>query len=52
MQQLCTVLDNKANIEDINKVFQELHSELLEKVNSNEFKGWKQKQILVNESLC
>lgn len=52
MEQLCTVLDNKANIEDINKVFQELHQELLDKVTGGEFKAWKQKQVVLNESLC
>ncbi len=52
MAQLCPVLDNKANIDDINRVFQELHQELLLKASLSDLKQLRQKQTLVNESLC
>ena len=52
MDQICTILDNKANIEDINRVFQEFHSELLKKISVNDFKSYKTKQMNINESLC
>ena len=43
MEQICNILDNKANIEDINRVFQEFHSELLKKIGINDFKNYKTK---------
>ena len=52
MEELCPVLDNKANIDDINWVFQELHQELLSKASIMEIKTLRGKQQAVNESLC
>lgn len=52
IKDVCTLLDMKANIDDVNKALSEVHKELDIKPNNEELKIWQSDQALINETLC
>ena len=51
METICQLIDNKANIEDSNRVFQEMQTQIDSKQNKNEFMDYSRKQKELNVSL-
>lgn len=51
IEALCQLIDNKPNIDDINKVFHEMQSQIDVKQNANEFGEWRKQQKEVNDCL-
>ena len=52
IKDMCLLLDQKSNIDDVNKGLIEIHKELDTKLNTNDYKTFLTEQSLVNESLC
>ncbi|KAM3147350.1 hypothetical protein pb186bvf_000601 [Paramecium bursaria] len=52
IQDMCTLLDNKANILDVNKVLDTIQGDLSNKVSSDELTNYLKNQTQVYESLC
>lgn len=49
---MCGLIDNKANIDDINKALNEIHQELELKACKNEIQNFLKEQTIINESIC
>jgi transcriptional/translational regulatory protein YebC/TACO1 len=49
---VCTLIDMKANIDDVNKVFIDLHSEIDGKVSIDQYLQTVEEQGTINEALC
>lgn len=52
IKDVCTLLDTKANVEDINKILAEIHSELESKAHKDMITQSINDQAIINESLC
>jgi len=52
IKDVCTLLDTKSNIDDVNKALVEIHKELDLKSNQEEIHSVVNDQALINESLC
>jgi len=52
IKDVCTLVDIKANSEDVKKAFNEVHLELERKASSNDFSAAMADQSLINEALC
>lgn len=52
IKDICALLDMKCNIEDVNKVFLEIHKEMDLKTNHDAFDSHVEEQTMVNEALC
>ena len=52
IKDICTLLDIKANIDDVNHALEELHQELDTKINVDELTEKLREQSCINEALC
>jgi len=52
IKDVCTLLDAKSNIDDVNKALVEIHKELDLKSNQEDLGTIVNDQALINESLC
>ena len=52
IKDICTLLDIKANIDDVNHALEDLHSELDNKINVDELTEKLKEQSCINEALC
>jgi len=52
IKDVCTLLDTKSNIDDVNKALLEIHKELDSKIIRDELATIVNDQALINESLC
>ena len=51
VQEICTLLDSKANVDDVNSTLQALHESVAGKVSGQEFREWTQAESQVLEGL-
>jgi len=52
IKDVCTLLDTKPNIENVNKALTQIHKELDNKSNDQDLKNIVNNQAMINESLC
>ena len=52
IKDVCTLLDTKPNIENVNKALTQIHKELDVKSNEQDLKNVVNSQAIINESLC
>lgn len=52
ISDICTLLDAKASIDDVNRALVDIHKELDAKPNSEELVSFTKEQQVINESLC
>ena len=52
IKDVCSLMDQKANVEDVNNALSDVHKELDFKADSTEFEDFQNEQRLINEALC